>query len=451
MDVVKLAPLARKIVGSSVLTGGTAQVAQTDNAVEVSVPKADRQPIDTIVALKLDGPAVDAKCKLWNMKRLSAPPKTFDDPTHGADGVKAVFFEGLPWKGKPTRVFAYYGVPRSKNGAKAPAMVLIHGSGGSASLAWVKLWLDRGYAAISMDTGGNVPGSQWNNFTRHEYAGPPGWTGFDQTDLPPQDQWTYHAVADVILAHSLVRALPGVDAQRTGLAGGSCGGCLACIVAGVDPRFKFAVSVYGCGFLGVNSAWLDDFRAMGPKNANYWLGLWDPSIYLRDVKMPMLWVSGTNDFAYPLDSLRASYGLPRAPRTLSIRVRMPHNQEVSATCKEVHAFAESLFRGGAAAGPGRDSPPQRPKRRGAIPRSGPHRQGRTELHPGRRSLAKADVANHTGRIGRRRRRGLRRAAQRRYRVLFQHDRPAWAGHKQRTLRLAAGCRCNSTQTEQVTK
>ena len=346
MEVVKLAPLARKIVGSSVLTGGAATVRQTDNAVEVSVAKADRQPIDTIVALKLDGPAAEAKCKLWDMTQLSAPPKAFDDPNHGADDVKAIFFEGLPWKGKPTRVFAYYGVPKSKDGEKVPAIVLVHGGNGSASLDWVKLWLDRGYAAISMDTGGNVPGSQWNNFTRHEHAGPPGWGGFDQTDLPPRDQWTYHAVADVILAHSLVRSLPGVDAQRTGLVGGSWGGYLACIAAGVDPRFKFAVPVYGCGFIGVNSAWLDDFRAMGPKNANYWLGLWDPSIYLRDVKTPMLWVSGTNDFAYPLDSLRESYSLPRAPRTLSIRVRMPHDQTTSSTCKEVHAFAESLLRGG---------------------------------------------------------------------------------------------------------
>ena len=60
LDPIRLPPLARKITGSSVLTGGTATVHQTADAIEVSVPKADRQEIDTIVALTLDGPAADA-------------------------------------------------------------------------------------------------------------------------------------------------------------------------------------------------------------------------------------------------------------------------------------------------------------------------------------------------------------------------------------------------------
>jgi alpha-L-fucosidase len=55
LDVVKLPPLAQKIVGSSVLTGGTATVTQTDQGIEISIPKADRQEIDTIVVLRLEG------------------------------------------------------------------------------------------------------------------------------------------------------------------------------------------------------------------------------------------------------------------------------------------------------------------------------------------------------------------------------------------------------------
>jgi len=55
-----------------------------------------------------------------------------------------------------------------------------------------------------------------------------------------------------------------------------------------------------------------------------WLALWDPSVYLPRARLPMLWVTGTNDFAYPLDSLQRSYRLPRGPRSLCIRVEMPH-------------------------------------------------------------------------------------------------------------------------------
>ncbi|OQB38809.1 MAG: hypothetical protein BWY06_01881 [Candidatus Latescibacteria bacterium ADurb.Bin168] len=87
----------------------------------------------------------------WDMKRLSATPAWDADPTRSKNGMKAVFYEGVPFRGKPTEVFAYYAIPKGKKGEKVPGMVLIHGGGGSAFTPWVKLWLDRGYAAISMD------------------------------------------------------------------------------------------------------------------------------------------------------------------------------------------------------------------------------------------------------------------------------------------------------------
>jgi len=60
-EALVLPPLPKKIVGSSVLTGGTAEVKQTDEVVTISVAKAHRQEIDTIVALELDGPATDIR------------------------------------------------------------------------------------------------------------------------------------------------------------------------------------------------------------------------------------------------------------------------------------------------------------------------------------------------------------------------------------------------------
>jgi hypothetical protein len=75
--------------------------------------------------------------------------------------------------------------------------------------------------------------------------------------------------------------------------------------------------------------------------------LWDPSVYLRMAPMPMLWVTGTNDFAYPMDSLQKSYRLPEAPRQLCIRPRMPHaHGGPGEKPEEIHVFADSLFEGG---------------------------------------------------------------------------------------------------------
>jgi hypothetical protein len=99
--------------------------------------------------------------------------------------------------------------------------------------------------------------------------------------------------------------------------------------------------MYGCGFLGDDSVWMPDFRKMGPEKSARWLGWWDPSVWLRQTKMPMLWMTGTNDFAYPMDSLQKSYRLTQGPHTLCIRVRMPHGHYFDPA--EILAFAESQF------------------------------------------------------------------------------------------------------------
>jgi len=54
-----LPAVSKKIIVSSVLTGGTATVKQSDKGIEISVPKSDRHELDTIIKLDLDGPAGD--------------------------------------------------------------------------------------------------------------------------------------------------------------------------------------------------------------------------------------------------------------------------------------------------------------------------------------------------------------------------------------------------------
>jgi dienelactone hydrolase len=283
----------------------------------------------------------------WNLEQLSQAPKTHAAPAFSEPGVQALFYETLSWKGKPTRAFAWMGMPERKPGEKVPGIVLVHGGGGTAFAEWVRLWTKRGYAAIAMDTCGATPGGEHGKRPRHEWSGPPGWGGFDQIDQPLEDQWTYHAIADVLLAHSLLRAQPDVDTNRIGITGISWGGYLTCIAAGVDNRFQFAVPVYGCGFLGEDSTWkgtLDGMRERGQK----WLRLWDPSVYLPHAKMPFLWVTGTNDFAYPLNSHQKSYRAAPGPDTLTIRLRMPHGHGgPGENPEEIRAFADSIVNGAA--------------------------------------------------------------------------------------------------------
>lgn len=289
----------------------------------------------------------------FDLEALSGAPEVFPAEDMQVEGVRAFYYAGPMYRGKPTRVFAYYGVPAAVDGLdkgdqKFPATVLIHGGGGTAFDRWVKLWNSRGYVAIAMDLCGAVPLGTYGNWQRHEHGGPPGWdASFGQLDDPIEDQWTWHAVSAVALAHSLIRSYPEVDTERIGVTGISWGGYLTCIVAGVDSRFKCAAPVYGCGYLGDNSAWLPSFEKMGSEKASAWLNQWDPSGYLGAAKMPMLWVNGTNDFAYPMDSWKKSWLLPESPRTLCLRVCMPHGHGAAGeNPEEIHVFANSILNHG---------------------------------------------------------------------------------------------------------
>ena len=320
---------------------------------EPSLVSADDSPKSS--APSEQGSDAHSPAVRFDLKSLSKTPEVFPASELQAEGVKSLFYEGLPYKGNATRVFAYYGVPKNEDKQnealkyeKFPAMVLIHGGGGTAFDRWVKVWNERGYAAIAMDLCGCVPVGTYGNWKRHDKAGPMGWdASFSQLQDAVEDQWTYQATTAVVLAHSLLRSYPEIDSDRIGVTGISWGGYLTCVVSGVDSRFKLAAPVYGCGFLGEDSAWLPAFEKLGPEQAGLWLRQWDPSAYLSRAKMPILWVNGTNDFAYPMNSWQKSYRLPKGERELCLRVRMPHGHgPAGENPEEIRVFADSILRKG---------------------------------------------------------------------------------------------------------
>ncbi len=275
----------------------------------------------------------------WNLRELSKVPVVQWGGTTGL--VQSLYYEGVPLDGKPTRVFAYLGRPAAVPGSpRHPAMVLVHGGGGTAFKDWAEHWAKRGYVALAMDLAGHGPAGRLPDGGPRQ-DDPVKFRHFEDADVP--NMWTYHAVAAVLRGHSLVRSLPEVDPERTGLTGISWGGYLTCIVAGVDPRFKVAVPVYGCGFLGDNSVWKDgSLAAMKPEARERWLRWFDPSQYVGGVRVPILFVNGTTDFAYPLDSYQKTYRLvPERWRNVSVTVNRPHGHIW--TFPEVDAFVGAVL------------------------------------------------------------------------------------------------------------
>jgi dienelactone hydrolase len=277
---------------------------------------------------------------LWNVSTLSKTPAAAWGAT--ADLVQEVYYEGEPWQGKPTRIFAYLGRPAGAHPTRNPAMVLVHGGGGKAFRDWATHWAKLGYVALAMDLAGHGPNGRLDD-GGPDQSDATKFRNFTETES--RAMWTYHAVAAVVRGHSLLRSLPEVDPDRIGITGISWGGYLTCIVAGIDPRFKVAVPVYGCGFLGENSYWKDKSLAAMTSDARaLWLRWFDPSQYVGHVRIPILFVNGTTDFAYPMDSYQKTYRLvPERWRNVSVAVDRAHGHIW--TFPEVDAFAGSVLRG----------------------------------------------------------------------------------------------------------
>ena len=275
---------------------------------------------------------------------LTDPPARYPAAGFVGDGsIEAIYFDGLAWKGRPTRVFAWLGLPGNGNGM-LPAIVLIHGGGGTAFREWVGKWTQRGYAAISIavegqtDEAEDVPAGARRSWKRHAWPGPSRQGIYADSSEPLTDQWMYHAVADAVLANSLLRSLPRIDPDKVGIMGISWGGVIASTVIGIDPRFAFAIPTYGCGHLF--------------DSANHWgeaLGgnrlyreVWDPMVRIDRVRTPVLWLSWPGDEAFPLDCQAACYRSAPGPNMVSLIPGMGHSHRAGWSPPDSYAFADSV-------------------------------------------------------------------------------------------------------------
>lgn len=272
-------------------------------------------------------------------------PEVFWEPAKDQGDIKALFYETLDYKGKPTRAFAYLGIPKSDK--PVPAMVLVHGGGGKAFHEWVKIWNDRGYAAISMSLEGHMPDSNGNGKLTHDYSGPSRVGRFDDVDLPVEEQWMYHAVSDIMIGHSLLESLPEVDADRIGVTGISWGGILSSLMSGLDSRLKCAMPVYGAGYLYES---LGHFGVHGNKSPEFIekKKFWDPSQQFSTGSVPTLWVNGDSDGHFSINITSHSYKTTSDHAYLTIHPGMKHGHGPGwkpNEVPEIYAFADYILKG----------------------------------------------------------------------------------------------------------
>lgn len=280
--------------------------------------------------------------------------------------VWSLIYEGERYVGRQTEVFAFYASPKTlgsaQPGQRFPGVVLIHGGGGTAFAEWAYLWAKRGYAAIAMDLAGmRPPEPEWDEngaFKRADQSeksrtklhnGGPNQSHaekFDSIGGDVSDDWPFHAVASVIRAHSLLRSFPEVDAGNTAVTGISWGGYTTCLVASLDDRFNAAVPVYGCGFLHEGESVQKPSIDKLAERRMDWVREYDPGSYLHRCRVPMLFVNGTNDVHYVLDSYMKSYALVPGEKQIRVQVKMPHGHSSGWAPGEIGWFIDSKCKGG---------------------------------------------------------------------------------------------------------
>lgn len=285
--------------------------------------------------------------------RASAQP-TIHDASRRANGLTEFFLDGTPYKGRPTRIFALYGKPDKPFSSavlkpgKMPAVVLVHGGGGTAYEPWVRRWNEAGFAAISIAVEGQTDEvvdeylAGPDRWARHPFGGPPRNGIYLDHAEALQDEWMFHAVYATIQANNFLRGQTDIDADRVGIVGISWGGVITATTIGLDHRFSFAIPTYGSAFLATIR---NQYGRFLEDNTEY-TDTWEPALRLASYDRPTLWLTGRAESHFLLPAQAASYRAVGGDVAVSIKPAMRHGHGAGWNEPEPYAFAAAVTRTG---------------------------------------------------------------------------------------------------------
>ena len=285
------------------------------------------------------------------------------DPVDGAwANIQAITYDGAKIGSQKTKVFAYLGFPQGASAhKKVPAVVLVHGGSGHAFAQWIKLWNDRGYAAIAMDTTGYFPSalgrgkagshgdaaSWWHYglygpFLENGYVNAPDNDRMQQVPYQNvEEQWMFHGVVATIMAHNVLLKDERVETSRIGICGISWGSVIASIAIGYDTRYAYAISVYGSGHLSHSLSFFREMFAHEKVRK-----LWSAEDRFHMVKIPTLWLAWVDDSNFSINANTRSYGALTDPYTvLSLKQAWHHSHPAGWAPEEIYRFADSICYG----------------------------------------------------------------------------------------------------------
>ena len=161
-------------------------------------------------------------------------------------------------------------------------------------------------------------------------------SGYPNINLDDRDRYYYKRVyLGCVRANDFLVSLPQFDGTNLGVTGGSQGGALSIVTAGLDPRVKFLAAYYPAlsdltGYLkGRAGGWphLFDKNNLAYNNKKEKLETakyYDVVNFARMLKVPGMYSWGFNDEVCPPTSMYAAYNVITAPKELFLSVETGH-------------------------------------------------------------------------------------------------------------------------------
>jgi len=191
-----------------------------------------------------------------------------------------------------------------------PGLLVCHGGGGYADMVAPSVigWAQRGFVAVCQDQPG------FCSVAKTRSTGPclePG-AGVFGVDDKPSDSALFDGVAAALNGLALLRSQADVDKSRVGVFGGSWGGYMATMVAGLaGRRVHAAFSVYGCGYFDAGSSWGHTLDVLEPGARRIWLDNLDAGRRAKNLSAAYFVPSPANDwYFWPSAVMRTLADMP---------------------------------------------------------------------------------------------------------------------------------------------
>jgi cephalosporin-C deacetylase-like acetyl esterase len=169
--------------------------------------------------------------------------------------------------------------------------------------------------------------------TVYEAMGAGALSGYPTFNLDERDRYYYRRVyLGCVRANDFLTSRPRFDSKNLGVTGGSQGGALSIVTAGLDPRVQLLAAYYPAlsdvtGYLnGRAGGWPHMFREaprrLPARIAN--VGYYDVVNFARRVSVPGLYSWGYNDETCPPTSMYAAYGVIPGEKSLLLALETGH-------------------------------------------------------------------------------------------------------------------------------